>query len=110
MKHEDTVKEAFPSQMGTKPSVPKGEARSAIVVLQFFVGGLVTMGGALFATLAVNPFGTGLGLVHLSISVTCLLAGITFLQGKSWSRSVLLIINPVAIGYSCLLYTSPSPR
>jgi hypothetical protein len=76
------------------------ERRSAIIVLQFLVGGLVTMGGTLFATLSVNSFGTSLGLIHLSIGVTGILSGVAFLQAKPWSRSLLLAINAVTIAYS----------
>jgi hypothetical protein len=76
------------------------ERRSAIIVLQFLVGGLVTMGGTLFATLAVNSFGRSLGLIHLSIGVTGILSGVAFLQAKPRSRSLLLAINAVTIAYS----------
>lgn len=76
------------------------ERRSAIIVLQLLVGALVTMGGILFATLAVNSFGTDLGLIHLSIGVTDILSGVAFLQAKPWSRSLLLAVNAVTIAYS----------
>jgi hypothetical protein len=76
------------------------ERRSAIIALQFLVGGLVTVGGTLFAALAVNSFGTGLGLIHLSIGVIGILSGVAFLQAKPRSRSLLLAINAVTIAYS----------
>jgi len=77
-----------------------GYPRLTIEILQFMVGALVTMGGSLFAILAVDRFGTVLGLIHLSLGITGLLAGIAFLQVKSWSRSFLLAINVLTIAYS----------
>jgi hypothetical protein len=76
------------------------ERRSAIIALQFLIGGVVTMGGTLFATLAVNSLGRSLGLIHLSMGVAGILSGVAFLQAKPWSRSLLLAINAVSITYS----------
>jgi hypothetical protein len=74
--------------------------RTVVTVLQFMVGALVTMGGSLFAIYAVNSFGTSLGLIHFSIGITNLLAGIAYLRAIRWSRNFLLVINAVTIGYS----------
>ena len=73
------------------------------MVLQFLVGGLVVFGGSSFAYFAVNPFGTALGLIHLSIGLVGLAVGFLFLRGDiSRLRSLLVAINLVTIGYSSL--------
>jgi hypothetical protein len=74
--------------------------RLAIEILQFLVGALVVLGGSLFTIFSVNDFGTALGLIHLSIGVTGIIAGITFLQAKPYSRNFLLAINVLTIVYS----------
>jgi hypothetical protein len=80
-----------------------GSDRAAIVVLQFLVGGLVVFGGSLFAYFAVNPFGTALGLTHLSIGLVGLVVGILVLRGDvSRLRGLLVAINLLTIGYSSL--------
>jgi len=78
-----------------------GGDRAAIVVLQFLVGGLVVFGGSSFAYFAVNPFGTALGLVHLSIGLVGLVAGFLILRGDiPRLRGLLVAINLMTIGYS----------
>lgn len=76
---------------------------SIVVLLQFLVGGLVTMGVTLFAVFAVNSFGTSLGLVHPSLGLTGLLAGFLTLRGDpSNLRAFLIVVNVVTIAYSSL--------
>ena len=77
--------------------------RTVVIVLQFLVGALVTMGGSLFAIDAVNSFGTSLGLIHFSLGITNLLAGIVYLRATKWPRNFLLVINALTIGYSFFL-------
>ena len=71
-----------------------------ITVLQFFVGGLVTVGGAAFVTDGIYPVGTILGLIHLAVGFTGLFAGYVFLRKKAWSRKLLIAINGLTIAYS----------
>lgn len=58
-------------------------------------------GGASFAYFAVNPFGTTLGLIHLSVGMLGLVTGFLVLHGDvSRLRSLLVAVNVVTIGYS----------
>jgi hypothetical protein len=87
------------------PAEPKqrvGAGKTVVTVLQFLVGALVTMGGSLFALLAVNNFGKSLGLIHLSIGLAGLVGGFVALKERSWSKIFLLGINVMTIGYSSL--------
>lgn len=77
-----------------------GTRRSVGTILQFLVGALVTMGGALFATLAVNNIGRFLGLIHLSIGLIGFAGGFIALREKPWSRTFLFGINVLTIAYS----------
>ncbi len=80
-----------------------GSNHGAIKVLQFLVGGLVTFGGASFAFLAVNSFGTALGLIHLTIGLVGLFAAfLTLMSDASWLGGFLIAINAVTIAYSSL--------
>jgi hypothetical protein len=74
--------------------------RELITALQFFVGGLVVIGGAAFARNGTYPLGTVLGLIHLAVGLTGLFAGYAFLRRKVWSRRLLIAINGVIIAYS----------
>jgi len=49
--------------------------REIAVILQFFVGGLVTLGGAACAIGGTFPYGTVLGLIHLFVGFAALFAG-----------------------------------
>lgn len=85
----------------TERRQPSGERkREIIVALQFFVGGLVTLGGAAYATGGTYPLGTALGLVHLSVGLTGLFAGYAILRRAPWSRRFLIWTNVVTIVYS----------
>jgi hypothetical protein len=86
--------------IGTHSARWDGTARPIVIILQFIVGSLVTMGGTLFATFAVNNFGRSLGLIHLSIGLIGLAAGFIAIRGKPWSRTFLLAINGLTIAYS----------
>jgi len=67
------------------------------------VGGLVTFGGASFAFLAVNSFGTALGLIHLTIGLVGLFGALLTLKSDaSWLRGFLISINVVTVAYSSL--------
>lgn len=94
--------EAQRSYSSARPR-PGGESSLELVIaLQFFVGGLVTLGGAGFARGAVFPVGTALGLVHLGLGLTGLFGGYAVLRKKPWSRSFLLAVNGLTIAYSGL--------
>ncbi len=71
-------------------------------MLQFFVGGLVTLGGAAFAKSGTYPIGTALGLGHLAVGLTGLFGGYAFARKKSWSNELLIGINIVTIAYSAI--------
>jgi hypothetical protein len=71
-----------------------------ITILQFFVGGLVTLGGAAYASSGTYPIGTALGSVHLVIGITGLFGGYFFLKRKAWSRKFLIEMNSLTIAYS----------
>lgn len=71
-----------------------------ITALQFFVGGLVTLGGAAYASLATYPVGTALGLIHLVVGLTGLFGGYAILRRKPWSTQFLIALNIVTIVYS----------
>lgn len=73
-----------------------------ITILQLLVGGLVTMGGTLFAIFATSPPGTVLGLMHLAIGVVSLAAGFALLIKKAPSKGFLFAINGLTIAYSIL--------
>ncbi len=73
-----------------------------VAALQFFVGGLVTLGGAAFARGGTYPVGTALGLVHLAVGLAALLGGYAVLRRKPWSKKFLVAINVVTIAYSAL--------
>ena len=74
--------------------------RHLITVLQFFVGGLVTLGGAAYARDGTYPVGTILGLIHLLVGITGIYAGYSFLKMKPFSSRFLIVINSITIGYS----------
>ncbi len=74
--------------------------REVITALQFFVGALVTLGGAAFVRGGTYPIGTALGAIHLAVGLTGLLGGYFFVTRKAWSRGFLLGINSVTIAYS----------
>jgi hypothetical protein len=79
---------------------PSQKSRQVMIILQFFVGGLVALGGAAYAFGGTYPIGTVVGLVHLAVGLTGLFAGYAFLRERSWSRRFLIQINVVTILYS----------
>ena len=86
-----------------------------IAAMQFFVGALVTLGGAAYARFGTYPVGTAVGLVHLSVGLAGLFGGYVFLRNLPWSRTFLMAINGITIGYSAFseslaeLYALMSP-
>jgi len=76
------------------------ERRDLVTALQFFVGGLVILGGLGYASSATYPVGTALGLIHLVVGLVGLFAGYAFLKRKAWSAPFLVAINIVTIVYS----------
>jgi len=76
--------------------------RQIVIVLQFFVGGLVTLGGVAYAKSGTYPVGTAVGLIHLAVGLTGLLAGYAYVRRTSRSREFLVGINVVTIVYSAL--------
>jgi hypothetical protein len=74
--------------------------REIITVLQFFVGALVTLGGAAFARFGRYPVGTALGLVHLVVGVGGLIGGYYFMKRKPWAIKFLIGMNSLTITYS----------
>jgi hypothetical protein len=72
-------------------------------ILQFFVGGLVTLGGAAYARSGTYPVGTALGLGHLAIGLAGLYGGYAFMKRKSRSPKFLIWINSVTIIYSAIV-------
>jgi hypothetical protein len=76
--------------------------REIVTVLQFFVGGLVTLGGAAFTSGGTYPIGTALGAVHLGVGLTGLYAGYVFFKRKNWSQKFLVAVNAVTIVWSTL--------
>jgi hypothetical protein len=83
-----------------KYETPSEKTRTIVTVLQFFVGGLVTLGGVAFTLGGTYPVGTFLGLVHLAVGLGGLFGGYFFLKRKTWSRKFLVWINCVTIAYS----------
>jgi len=79
---------------------PSGERRELLTALQFFVGGLVTLGGVGYAKSATYPVGTALGVIHLVVGLTGLFAGYAFFKREPHSRRLLVAINLVTIIYS----------
>jgi hypothetical protein len=79
--------------------------RDVVLTLQFFVGALVTLGGAAFAEGGTYPIGTTFGLVHLGVGIAGLYGGYAFLKRKGWSLKFLVAINGVIIVYSLLAET-----
>lgn len=82
------------------------ESRQGLVTaLQFFVGGLVTLGGAAFTEDGSYPVGTALGSVHLVIGVLGLVGGVAIYKRTAWSKPYLVTINAVTIAYSAFSET-----
>jgi hypothetical protein len=81
-------------------------SRELVTPLQFFVGGLVTLGGLAYAAAGTYPIGTSLGLVHLAIGFVGLYGGYASLKRKAWSRDFLIAINGVTIAYSAFSETA----
>ena len=79
--------------------------RELVTALQFFVGALVTLGGAAFVRGGSYPVGTALGAVHLAVGLTGLLGGYLFLRKVPWSRNFLIAIDSVTIAYSAFAET-----
>jgi hypothetical protein len=71
-----------------------------ITVLQFFVAGLVVVGGVAFASAGTYPLGTALGLIHLAVGLTDLFAGYAFLRRNACSQRFLIAMNSLTITYS----------
>jgi hypothetical protein len=76
------------------------EESAGVTILQFLVGALVTMGGTLFAALALSEYGRILGLVQLSVGVMGLAGGYAALRLAQRSKKFLLGINVLTIAYS----------
>lgn len=79
--------------------------REIVMALQFFVGGLVTFGGAAYAKNGTYPVGTALGLVHLAVGVSGLIGGYYFMRRMSWSTRFLIGTNSITIAYSAFSET-----
>lgn len=79
--------------------------RGLITALQFFVGGLVTLGGAAFASQGTYPAGTTVGLVHLAVGLAGLVGGYAYLRKEPWSRSYLVAVNAATIVWSAFSET-----
>jgi hypothetical protein len=75
--------------------------RIVVTVLQFMVGGLVTLGGGAFTAFALNDFGKALGTIHLSLGLIGLGAGfIVLFRAQNFPRTFILAINTITIAYS----------
>ncbi|HKW04331.1 MAG TPA: hypothetical protein VJN71_03430 [Nitrososphaerales archaeon] len=97
------IQQSTTDNTGSKlPPPSKGPSTKGtlVTVLQFLVGALVTMGGTLFATLALNEYGRSLGIAHLSIGLLALAGGFVAWKRAPWSRSYLLAIDALTIAYS----------
>lgn len=79
--------------------------REIVTVLQFFVGALVTLGGAAFARFGTYPVGTALGLVHLVVGVSGLFGGYYFMKRKPWANKLLIGTNALTISYTAFSET-----
>ena len=84
----------------TRAASQAGSRQGLITALQFFVGGLVTFGGAAFAEDGAYPVGTALGSIHLVIGILGLVGGYAIYKRTAWSRPYLVAINIVTIAYS----------
>jgi hypothetical protein len=84
----------------------KEMSREVIVALQFFVGGLVTLGGAEYARNGTYPIGTLIGVFHLSVGLTGLFAGYAFVKKKAWAQNLVLATNSITIAYSAFSETA----
>jgi hypothetical protein len=77
------------------------DTRIVVTVLQFMVGGLVTLGGGAFTAFALDDFGKALGAIHLSLGLIGLAAGFIILfRAQNFPRTFILAINAVTIVYS----------
>lgn len=74
--------------------------QGVVTALQFFVGGLVTLGGAAYARFGTYPFGTALGLVHLAVGLAGLLGGYIVYRREPRARRFLIVVNLVTIAWS----------
>jgi hypothetical protein len=89
-----------------RESRPPGESRQGLITaLQFFVGALVTLGGAAFAETGTYPVGTGLGSIHLFVGIAGLVGGYAIYRRKQWAKTFLMAINVVTIAYSACAET-----
>jgi hypothetical protein len=79
--------------------------RQIITILQFFVGGLVTLGGTAFARSGTYPVGTLLGSIHLAVGIAGLFGGYVYIKRKTWSANFLIWINAITIAYSTFAET-----
>jgi hypothetical protein len=68
------------------PSRSPDAKRTPVTVLQFLVGALVTIGGTLFATFALNGYARTLGFIHLEIGLLALAGGFVAMNRVLWSR------------------------
>ena len=76
-----------------------------VTALQFFVGALVTLGGAAFASGGTYPVGTAIGLVHLVVGLTGLAGGYAIYRREPWARTFIIAINLVTIVWSAAAET-----
>jgi hypothetical protein len=85
-------------------TVPKKNSRKNQVVtaLQFFVGALVTFGGAAFVLGGSYPVGTLLGAIHLAVGIAGLIGGLLWYSKRRGARQFLIWVNLATIIYSAL--------
>jgi hypothetical protein len=102
---KNEAKTTTTKRKGLDTTMPSDRIHSIITTLQFFVGGLVTLGGAAFALSGTYPIGTLLGSIHLAVGLTGVFAGYAFLKRKTWSRRFLILVNSLTIGYSAFAET-----
>lgn len=94
-------------EVSTRKSQEKSEtsktvARRSVLILQIFVGGLVTLGGAAYALAGTYPVGTAIGAIHLLIGFVNIYAAFVYTKRGSSSRGFLIALNAITFAYSAL--------
>jgi hypothetical protein len=73
-----------------------------LTVLEFIVGGIVVLGGAVLVYFSTDAIGMSLGVVHAILGVMALPAGYLLLTGRARARTLTLWVDATIIAFSTI--------
>jgi hypothetical protein len=87
-----------PTRMNANPRA----RASLLAVLEFFVGGIVVLGGAALVYFSTDTTGMSLGIVHSVLGLMAFPAGYLLLTGKARARALTLGVDAAIIVFSIM--------